>query len=381
MNDPLIPTQRGFSLVELMVSLTLGLLVALALTGVYRANSGHYRQAEQFARMQDAGRYALDMLVRDLSLADFWGGFGGEIIDSGAAVIPLATDCGPAGISRWAFKTANAIEYFIPASLADSPTAHFGCIQDADEYAYRPGTNVLAVKHVTGYCASKQQDKSGNYICPDRDNAAKYEAAKSGHVYVRPGTNVPLFILSDGTTPATDIDRDYVVHIYYIAVDLATGIPSLRRKRLTHNGGNPAIEEDEGELVEGVEFFHIQFGVDGSDQLATIPATTEKELNDARCDADNYLERYRSISDTYMSSDHTLRCAVSARIYVLVRSIERDTSLPEDSKRYDLGRIDAAQAVAGKDTFGDQFQRRVYTTTVQLRNRVYQSAIRQALPK
>ncbi|WP_139557740.1 PilW family protein [Methylotetracoccus oryzae] len=358
--------QSGLSLIELMIALTLGLLVTLALSGVYLGSREHYHQAERFARMQDAGRFALDVLVHDLSLADFWGGFSTDV--SGGPGIALSADCGPSDIDRWAYDVTRAVEYFKPSSPSDAPSTHFGCLQDGDSYSVRGGANVLAVKHVAGSCVSQRTNKDGNYVCDT-------QAGQAGHVYVRVDGEAGSFILSSGGAPPTGVDPtaspvdwDYTVRVYYIATDDATGIPSLRRKGLTHNGGTPAIEE-EGEIAEGVEFFHVQFGVDDLD------------LSTSACDADTHLDRYVGESDVYKSANHPLECALNARIYVLVRSLEPDSTLPLDDKTYQFGTINVSSALTGNPTFNDHYQRRVYTTTVQLRNPVYQNAFNMALPK
>ena len=66
--------QRGFSLVELMVAMVLGLIILGALILTFTANKRSYESQNTFARIQENGRYAMDLIIKDLRLAGYWGG-------------------------------------------------------------------------------------------------------------------------------------------------------------------------------------------------------------------------------------------------------------------------------------------------------------------
>lgn len=57
---------RGFSLVELMVALVLGLLVVGGATSVFVSNRQTYRTAESLARVQESARIAFELMARDV---------------------------------------------------------------------------------------------------------------------------------------------------------------------------------------------------------------------------------------------------------------------------------------------------------------------------
>lgn len=61
--------QTGFSLVELMIAITLGLIVLLAIGSIYIGSRQTYRVQEDNARLQEAGRYALEVIGRSLRQA------------------------------------------------------------------------------------------------------------------------------------------------------------------------------------------------------------------------------------------------------------------------------------------------------------------------
>lgn len=64
--------QCGLTLVELMIAMTLGLLILLAVASVYLGSRQTYRMQEENARLQETGRYALEVLGRSIRQAGFW---------------------------------------------------------------------------------------------------------------------------------------------------------------------------------------------------------------------------------------------------------------------------------------------------------------------
>ncbi len=65
--------QRGFTLVELMIALLLGLLLMGGVAQVFSSSSKTYRVHEGLSRIQENGRFAMEFLKRDIRMADFWG--------------------------------------------------------------------------------------------------------------------------------------------------------------------------------------------------------------------------------------------------------------------------------------------------------------------
>lgn len=65
--------QRGLSLIELMISLALGLLVVLAVTYVFAGSRANYRHQDALSAVQESGRIALEVLTRDVRMAGYPG--------------------------------------------------------------------------------------------------------------------------------------------------------------------------------------------------------------------------------------------------------------------------------------------------------------------
>jgi type IV pilus assembly protein PilW len=62
-------TQFGLTMIELMVSIVIGLVVIGAMSYAYLGSKGAYRGNESLGRIQEAGRFALDAIARDVRRA------------------------------------------------------------------------------------------------------------------------------------------------------------------------------------------------------------------------------------------------------------------------------------------------------------------------
>lgn len=69
---PNITPHSGLTLVELMIAMTLGLLILLAIGSIYIGSRQTYRMQEDSARLQETGRYALETIGRSIRQAGFW---------------------------------------------------------------------------------------------------------------------------------------------------------------------------------------------------------------------------------------------------------------------------------------------------------------------
>ena len=71
---PSVQGMAGFSLVEFMVAMAIGLILVGAVLAVFVNSSSTYTVNQSVARLQENGRYALDEITQDLQLAGYWGG-------------------------------------------------------------------------------------------------------------------------------------------------------------------------------------------------------------------------------------------------------------------------------------------------------------------
>lgn len=65
--------EAGLSLIELMIGMTLGLVVLGAVLYVFAGNRASYRHQESLSLVQESGRFALEILSRDIRMAGYAG--------------------------------------------------------------------------------------------------------------------------------------------------------------------------------------------------------------------------------------------------------------------------------------------------------------------
>ena len=66
MTRPISHRQTGFTLVELMIAMVLGLLVMIGVTDMYLSNIRTFRTSENMAGLQENARVSFEMLARDI---------------------------------------------------------------------------------------------------------------------------------------------------------------------------------------------------------------------------------------------------------------------------------------------------------------------------
>ena len=70
MGHAVLRRQRGVTLIELMVAMVLGLLVAAGIVTVFSSTSSSNKSQTQLARLQEEGRFAISRLGSDLRMAN-----------------------------------------------------------------------------------------------------------------------------------------------------------------------------------------------------------------------------------------------------------------------------------------------------------------------
>lgn len=65
--------QSGVTLVELMIAMLIGAFLVGGILQIFAAARQTYRVHDATSRMQESGRMALEVLARDIRMADFWG--------------------------------------------------------------------------------------------------------------------------------------------------------------------------------------------------------------------------------------------------------------------------------------------------------------------
>jgi len=315
--------QNGFNMVELMVATALGLFLTAAVSSIFVAGNKNYKQDDRFSRMQENGRFALNVLAEDLSMAGFWGGAYNL-----SQFKTLATWVNNCGISLTQTDPI-LIQNYATTTHADTT---YSCITSGKTSLPTPSTAILIVKRVLGKSVTP----------PSSDNNA----------YLRVGTTSASFFQNTATLPtygAGETDWSFIPRIYYIrkySVTAGDGIPTLTRKNLTTSNPPTFTTASEEALVEGVENYQVEIGINTG--TGTNIDTQVNYYTDAPSAAE-------------------LKGAVTARIYVLVRSRDPDSAYT-NNKVYKLGKKTVGYSGTGGDNPPDNYYRRVFSSTVFLRN-------------
>lgn len=316
---------RGFTLVELMIAMTLGLMLAGVIVTVFVETRQSFDQDERVTRMQDDARQAVRELTDDLGAAGFWADLMLPSAITGDASLDVAIECGPAGVDNWIYHattpgTADSLALTgVDNATGAGANASYSCIA-AGEIV--PGTDVIAIKRLAGARAPAVVDPGTVYL---RTNGTL------GLLYLEPEAVPPT-----ATVPAPFTEWEYRPSIYYIrnfADTAGDGIPTLCRKVLQYGGGVPTMVTEC--LARGIENLQVEYGLDSDGDGEPNLHLTNPTLAE-------------------------LQTAVSARIYILARAAENDPHYTNE-KTYRISN-------APDYTPGDGFYRRVFSINVRLHN-------------
>lgn len=257
---------QGFSLVELMVALVLGLVLITGVIQIYLSTKTGYNLQTGMARAQENGRYAVDFLTRDLRMTGDPGGCGGNLA-AGFTVSVLADAAAPAGTADFEFAADTVLQghedgagFTPPAAVPFWPDAANArdaiTIVRADAGSEQPLNTDMA-----GVSADIVVD-GGDFSTGDVALIADCEQADVFVVTATAGTT-PLTLSHAATSNLSgNLSRAYrqsdgaavsraIVRTYYIGEN-PDGGPSLYRTG----------SEGTFELVPGLENLQLQFGRD-----------------------------------------------------------------------------------------------------------------------
>lgn len=131
--------QSGLTLIELMVSIVIGLVVVGAVSYLYIGSRGAYRGNESLAHIQEAGRFAVDAISRDIRRSGAMGCGTLASVASGGTVT-VNSILRPAGTTApLAVNATTSVAGFAPVSYAALPTTASGWTAPAGAPAYWGG--------------------------------------------------------------------------------------------------------------------------------------------------------------------------------------------------------------------------------------------------
>ncbi len=351
--------ERGFSLIEAMISLTLGLVVIAAFGQLYAGSRQATILSDTMARLDEHGRFAVDFIANDLRMAGYLS-CGGPTASLGNAV-----KGGQVGGS-WLFRAGGIEGYDGDASATKGPPSDF-------TGQTKPGTDIMIVrraaidversvidndataarmrlglKHgfevgevlviadsactqtsvfqVTGLANQADPDDSDNFDSIRHDPSASVEPGNcTGRLFGSFDCNN-----SDGAYvgifgPGSVVSR-CCVHAYFVT---AGDSPALTRRSLGLIDGQVGVITET--LIRDVEDFQVLYGRNTAENVSLSV--------DDYVTADRVTDWERIVSVRFMlllrSPEPNIRTQTASLTYE--KRVNADAATSEHTKRYPAG--------------------------------------------
>lgn len=257
-------SQQGLSLVELMISITLGLVLMAGVIQVFLSSREVFSTQQAMSRAQENGRLGMELLSEDIRMAGFWGcanrdspmetdllvGFWNDYVSGGQPNAIQGMAAGDiAGLGR--------------APIANSPALVL-------RYAFGDSQLLTSENDInTVSVAGSVADGCIGGVCENKP--AIISNCVAGRVFI------PTAISAAGTGSAViehagQWDSSIIANIHEIFYPGAEVIPvnTIVFYLANNPAGRPSLYRHESlsgqaiEIIEGVERINFQFGINGN---------------------------------------------------------------------------------------------------------------------
>ncbi len=372
----------GLALIELMVALTIGMVLALGILVLMSSTSRSYKVNDEYARMQENGVSAIRYMSDDIRMAGFYGlaatAQSMQTFDTNAdGIIDYGTDAGlnfgttagqDCGATNWSLDASSPITGLAAGTAPATAAAALTCIS-ANNYVQGPalvvrgalgnmvnGASVLqngvatmqpqtwSTAQLDANTIYMQADPFIGFVFPGSMYSAYKTATYSRFIPVAGGyVDAPIYVFQS--------------HIYYIRPcsrptgglfhgnpkcqatdDGGNPIPTLVRQEFQSQAGGPALVETG--LVEGIEQMGILYGYDnrsagGGIIDPSVNATSCESPGQCADSPDGVIDSFSAVPPVQgtIQSQHV----VAVRLNFLVRSTVATKGYDDSPKTYDLG--------------------------------------------
>jgi type IV pilus assembly protein PilW len=350
-------SQRGLSLIELMIAMAVGLGLLAALTTVFVNSSRSQAELTRSSQQIENGRFATALLQDDIRHAGFYGRHIAYTTGAPAALPdPCSTNVDPAVATPTPLQSSIVFAvqgYDAPASV---PTALAACLSAAD---FVPFTDILVVRRAESRAVAVSGLAAQTIYLQSVAEAYDPVSLQPMRPVIAKGSPSAAFNQASPTTGELGEIRRFRVHIYFIAPcsvpagggtsctgandDGGRPIPTLKRLEI-----GPAGTFEILPLVEGIQDLQVDYGID-SVIAGPVGAPYAGD----------------GMPDTYTKAPSIaeLTQVVAVRLFLLARALEPSAGY-QDDKTYDLGLHGSYAAGAGEG----QYKRHVFTTVVRVQN-------------
>jgi len=239
------PSQRGFSLVELMVALAIGIFLLAGALTVFQQTRTQYRAIEAVSRLQESARYAMSVLENDLRLAGYWAKHSQSGSVTGIPAVLALALCDP----DFDPTPANLRTY-----VAGGGAVTLNCATNP-----RAGTDVLIIRRSSVDPVPPELAADEDTV-PDLVDGVLYAQNSYVGTLVFEGDSIPTPYFSD-----TSDTHLLITNAYYVSngSESDPNLPSLHRVSLA---AGPVAQDDE--IIQGIESLTVEFGLDTNGDTA-----------------------------------------------------------------------------------------------------------------
>lgn len=325
-------SSAGFSLIELLIAITIGLIILTVLGSVFDSTSRGRNELDQITRLMENSRFAVDVLSEDAKHAGFYGTF--EPPSDAIFTDPSPCDFDAIDVTRLGWGP-NAVPQRFPSQLRgwDDPTPGTPALNCLPDRVAR--TDVMTINRV----GSAQ---TGLAAIDLRNVYVQSSQCPNDAVTLRVSNNAAQFTLRSAACDVAVLAqiRRHIARTYYIAScsDCAAndGLPSLRRAEFVDGALRVTT------LAEGVQNMQIEYGFD--------------------IDNNGTPDVYRTAPTTDGTATAFWSNVTALRVHLLLRTTAPSPNFENAVATFDMGPGHAAEACPAN------FRCRLVTTTLRLSN-------------
>jgi type IV pilus assembly protein PilW len=362
--------ESGVTLVELMIAMMLGLVLTAGMIRVFTGNRETYAFNDGLSRVQENARFALDRITQSARMAGYRGCLADVAVTNNlAAPNPLRDDLAVA-MRGHDFNGTGDGQLYAAAATDPAPLANAGAwtpalpAELANPALVVPGSDVLVVRYASGDAAplvapfsdalqltvaAPTNFQTGQLlVVTDCQRASIFQLTG----IVAAGGNLNLSHGAGGFVPGNGAAAWGPNQTYGLASEVArleavayyvgrgeSNAPSLFQLRSQRTGATTSQFVAE-ELVEGIDTMQVRYGID-TDNDRQVNVWQTADVVEA---ANNWAS------------------VLSVEITLLARSTE-EYGTETDAVIYNVGGMRF-------DPINDRRLRKVFTTTIALRNRL-----------
>lgn len=344
-----LKAQNGLSLVELMISLLVGLILLAGVIQVLISNRQASRLQEAIAGIQDNARVASEYLSRAIRKADYWGcttdvtNYTNHLNPTGSGYVDFSTFTGLAGTEGDGLNGSDSITV---AGLGSGNVIGSGAAIALTSQMPNTSANI----QVTSNASINVGDIVFLGNCSGGDIFQVTGTPSTDKITKNSGSGSPGNMGGTCTNTGNGACNNCLCQAYGTDAQLFTGIVQNTFTIAAGSNGEPTLMLTDStgtyELAQGIEQMQLSYGEDTNN--------------------DGSADRYLQANDAALNMDRV----VSVKVNLLVRS-EEAVSQSNQTYRFNWEERQAANAsVDLEQTAPDLRLRRVYSMTVSVRNRV-----------